>query len=98
MKLTREQEFEKEILKRYLEENPEQAAKIVWELFGKMIQERQQQKKLESQYDELLQRYINLHDAYIANLQLINQNPVRTASKKLFNYQILFDNKKNNHF
>ena len=83
MKLTREQEFEKEILKRYLEENPEQAAKIVWELFGKMIQERQQQKKLESQYDELLQRYINLHDAYIANLQLINQNQVRTASKKI---------------
>ncbi len=48
-----------------------------------MIQERQQQKKLESQYDELLQRYINLHDAYIANLQLIHQNPVRTESKKI---------------
>ncbi len=83
MKLNIEQELEKEALKRFLEKNPEQAAKIVWELFAKMIQERQQQKKLESQYDELLQRYINLHDAYIANLKLLQENSVRTASKNI---------------
>ena len=77
MKLSMEEELEKEILKRYLEKNPEQAAKIVLELLDKIIQKRQQQKKLESQYDELLERYINLHDAYIANLQLINQNKVK---------------------
>ena len=79
MKLNIEQEFEKEILKRYLEENPEQAAKIAWELCAKMIQERQAHKKLELAYDELLQKYINLHDAYIANLQLISQNKARTT-------------------
>ena len=45
MKLTIEQEFEKENLKRYLEKNPEQAAKIVWELLEKITQKRQEQKK-----------------------------------------------------
>ncbi|MDJ0897555.1 MAG: hypothetical protein QNJ55_02005 [Xenococcus sp. MO_188.B8] len=83
MKLTKEQEFEKEILKRCLENNPEQASKIVAELFDKLIQERQEQKKLESQYDELLQKYIILRDAYIANLKLINRNQVRTALTKI---------------
>ena len=83
MKLSMEEELEKEILKRYLEKNPEQAAKIVGELLDKIIQKRHQQKKLESQYDDLLQRYINLHDAYIANLQLINQNNFKTTAKKI---------------
>ncbi len=83
MKLSIEQELEKETLKRFLEKNPEQATKIIWELFAKIIQKSQQQKKLESQYDELLQRYINLHDAYIANLKLIKENSVRTTSKKI---------------
>ena len=80
MKLTIEQEFEKENLKRYLEKNPEQAAKIVWELLEKITQKRQEQKKLESQYDELLERYINLHDAYIANLQLNRESQSNTTA------------------
>ncbi|MEM9275884.1 MAG: hypothetical protein AAGA80_23425 [Cyanobacteria bacterium P01_F01_bin.143] len=62
MKLTIEQEFEQESLKRYLEENPEQAKMIVWQLFAKMVREHQKHKELESQYDELLQKYINLLD------------------------------------
>ena len=60
MKLTIEQEFEKESLKRYLEEHPEQAKIIVWQLFAKMVREHQKHKELESQYDELLRKYINL--------------------------------------
>lgn len=82
MKLTIEKEFEKETLKRYLEKNPEQAANIVWELLEKMTQKRQEQKKLESQYDELLARYINLHDAYVANLQLIRESRSETTARE----------------
>lgn len=60
MKLTIEQEFEKENLKRYLAENPQSAKIMVWKLFVKMVREHQKHKELESQYDELLQKYINL--------------------------------------
>jgi|GEM_PF-5592247 len=60
MKLTIEQEFEKESLKRYLAENPKRATMMVWKLFVKMVREHQKHKELESQYDELLQKYISL--------------------------------------
>lgn len=83
MKLTIEQEFEKENLKRYLEEHPEQAKMVVWQLFVRMIRGHQKHQKLESQYDDLLQRYITLHDAYLANLRLIRQKTVGQASNQI---------------
>lgn len=98
MKLSMEEELEKEILKRYLEKNPEQAAKIVSELLDKIIQKRHQQKTLESQYDDLLQRYMNLYDAYSASLQLINKTDFKIRLPKNTQLTNFIQQQENNNF
>ncbi|VEP12916.1 conserved hypothetical protein [Hyella patelloides LEGE 07179] len=73
---TIELDFVQETIKRYIAKHPHSAREIALQLLAQLKEQRQKQHELEQKYDELLASYLNVNDAYLDTLRLLNDRTV----------------------